>query len=182
MDDVRRYELAPHVSTIGVVSDTHLPRFGAALPTPLLAGLRAANVAAIFHCGDFTLLDPVIPELERIAPTIGVAGNNDGPEIVAAYGRRAVVVAGSVRMGIVHGDGNRGTTPDRAAGAFPEERMDAICFGHSHIPLEHRLPGGGLLLNPGSPTDKRRMPRYTYALLHLRADGVFSEIVAFDPP
>jgi len=178
--EIRRIALPPETTTIGVVSDTHLPHFGRALPGPLLAGLRAAHPGAIIHCGDFTELADVVPELERIAPVIGVAGNNDGPAIIERYGRRALILVGRVRIGVVHGDGGRGTTHDRAARAFLPERLDAICFGHSHVPLLEAPPGGTLLLNPGSPTDKRRMPTYTYAVLRIREGGtIAAEIVAY---
>ncbi|MYR84226.1 YfcE family phosphodiesterase, partial [Streptomyces sp. SID685] len=35
-------------------------------------------------------------------------------------------------------------------------------FGHSHIPWDSTAPGGLRLLNPGSPTDRRRQPYRTY--------------------
>jgi len=55
------------VTVIGVVSDTHLPRFGRALPRALERGLRRAGVTRILHLGDFT--EPLAAELfEAIAP------------------------------------------------------------------------------------------------------------------
>jgi predicted phosphodiesterase len=41
---------------------------------------------------------------------------------------------------------------------FPD--ADAVVFGHSHIPL-HEERDGFQIFNPGSPTDKRRQPRFT---------------------
>ncbi len=35
-------------------------------------------------------------------------------------------------------------------------------FGHSHIPWDTTAPRGLRLLNPGSPTDRRRQPACTY--------------------
>jgi uncharacterized protein len=35
-------------------------------------------------------------------------------------------------------------------------------FGHSHIPWDTVTPRGLRLLNPGSPTDRRRQPHRTY--------------------
>jgi hypothetical protein len=64
------------MTIVGLVSDTHLPRFGRALPRALDAGLRAAGVARILHLGDMT--DPIAIDLfEAIAPFDAVAGNND---------------------------------------------------------------------------------------------------------
>ncbi len=163
---------------IGVVSDTHLPRFGRQLPAALVDGLRAASVDAILHLGDHT--SPEVAGLfEAIAPFEAVAGNNDGPAVAAHWGRRRIVVAGPARIGMVHGDEGRArSTPDRAIEAFRGEPVDAILFGHSHIPLCERRDGV-LLLNPGSPTDKRRNPRYSWALVEVDAAGTLTAELRF---
>jgi predicted phosphodiesterase len=44
----------------------------------------------------------------------------------------------------------------------PELRERLPVFGHSHIPWDTRAEGGLRLLNPGSPTDRRRQPHCTY--------------------
>jgi hypothetical protein len=165
---------------IGVVSDTHLPRFGRALPRSLVAGLTEARVELILHLGDFTGLE--VPSLfEAIAPFDAVAGNNDGPELVERFGRRKVVEAGGVRIGLTHGDLGEGrTTPDRAARTFAAEAVNIVLFGHSHIPLLRELPDGRWLLNPGSPTDKRRQPRYSWASLHIDGGAVTPELRYYD--
>jgi predicted phosphodiesterase len=43
---------------------------------------------------------------------------------------------------------------------FPD--LDLLVFGHSHIPWDSTTPRGLRLLNPGSPTDRRRQPFRTY--------------------
>jgi hypothetical protein len=161
--DLDRRGLGGALTRIGVVSDTHLPRFGRALPRALERGLRRAGVARILHLGDFT--DLLAADLfEAIAPFDAVAGNNDGDEIRARFGRRKIVSVEDVRIGMVHGDGRRGTTRSRALEAFAEERVDVVLFGHSHRPVVGR-EGGLLIANPGSPTDKRLNPLYSYAIL-----------------
>jgi len=151
------------VTTIGVVSDTHFPRFGRALPRALERGLRRAGVARILHLGDMTDL-LAVPLFEAIAPFDAVAGNNDGAAIRERFGRRKVVRVEGVRIGLVHGDGRRGTTMSRALEAFGDDEADVILFGHSHRPVVAR-EGRILVANPGSPTDKRMNPLYSYAIL-----------------
>lgn len=153
---------------IGVVSDTHMYSRSRQLPKALTDGLH--GVELIVHAGDWT--DPeVIGLLEALAPVESVAGNNDGPAIVERFGRRKVLELAGRHIGLVHGDGWR-AAPDTAFEAFRGASVDAVIFGHSHTPhLEQRE--GVLLFNPGSPTDKRREPRYSYGLLTLG-----SEIVA----
>lgn len=157
---------------IGVVSDTHLTDSrGARLPEELVLGL--AGVDLILHAGDWTS-PRVIGELERIAPVDGVAGNNDGPDIVNRFGYKKLVEAAGVRIGVIHGDGYAKTTERRAFDAFEGENVQMIIFGHSHIPhLE--MKSGILMFNPGSPTDKRRQPLYSYGILEIR-EGQLSAV------
>ena len=165
---------------IAVVSDTHLPRFGRALPRALVDAMRRERIELTLHLGDFT--SPEVPALfEAIAPFDGVAGNNDGPELVARLGRRKVLELDGVRLGLVHGDLGPGrTTPERAARSFARDEVDAVLFGHSHIPLVQQLADGRWLVNPGSPTDKRRQPRYSWALLTIEFGEIRPELRFFD--
>ena len=163
---------------IGVISDTHLPRFGRRLPAALERGLVRARVRLILHLGDFT--GPDIPALfEALAPLEAVAGNNDEPALVRRFGRRKVLTVGGVRIGLVHGDGARGTTIGRSVASFDREPVDVICFGHSHQPVCERR-GATWLVNPGSPTDKRRQARYSYAIVSVRRGRAVPRLVFFD--
>jgi hypothetical protein len=156
------------VTTVGVVSDTHLPRFGRALPRALVRGLQRAGVSRILHLGDLT--DPLAADLfEALAPFDAVAGNNDGTALRKRFGRRKVVTVEDVRIGMIHGDGKRGTTKSRALEAFAPDEADVILFGHSHFPYVGR-DGRRLVANPGSPTDKRLNPLYSYAILTVEAN------------
>ncbi|HYW52600.1 MAG TPA: metallophosphoesterase [Dongiaceae bacterium] len=151
------------MTRIGVVSDTHFPRFGRALPRALERGLRRAGVERILHLGDLTDL-LAVPLFEAIAPFDAVAGNNDGETVRARFGRRKILRVEDVRIGMVHGDGKRGTTKARALEAFGAGEVDVVLFGHSHRPIVGR-EHGVLIANPGSPTDKRLNPLYSYAIL-----------------
>ena len=161
-----------------VVSDTHLPRFGPALPEPLVDGLRAADL--VLHCGDLT--QPfVLNLLEEHAPAIAVAGNNDGPDLHDRLGTARVVQVAGTRIGLTHGHIRPGrTTPERALRAFAgaDPPLDAICFGPSHIPLLERRVGLWLL-NPGSPTDRRRQPTFSYLVLDIERREIRPRLVEY---
>ncbi len=157
------------VSTVVLLGDTHLPRFGRVFPSALALALRTAD--RILHVGDIT--EPfVLDLLGDYAPTDAVAGNNDGPELRARLGiARALEVEG-VRIGMTHGHAGPGrTTPERAVRTFAaaDPAVDAIAFGHSHAPMVERR-GGVWLLNPGSPTDRRRQPTFSFLRLEI-SDG-----------
>lgn len=156
----------------GVVSDTHLPRFGRTLPPALEHGLRAAGVELILHLGDFTA--PFALELlGAIAPVEAVAGNNDSRELAARLGTRRVLDLDGIRVGMTHGHLGPGrTTRERAINEFDGESLDVLLFGHSHIPLVERRDSTWLM-NPGSPTDRRGQPLFSYGLLTI-ADGAAS--------
>jgi predicted phosphodiesterase len=59
--------------------------------------------------------------------------------------------------------------------AFPE--TDVLVFGHSHIPWDTTTPGGMRLLNPGSPTDRRRQPVCTMMSLEIRPSGLEATVI-----
>jgi uncharacterized protein len=163
---------------IGVVSDTHMPRFAKALPHALRDGLVRERVALILHLGDFT--GPEVAGLfGALAPFDAVAGNNDGPELHRRFGRRKLLELDGVRIGMTHGDALRQTTPECALEAFAADAVDVILFGHSHAPYCARH-GKVWLLNPGSPTDKRRNPRYSWGLLELRGGEVYPRLHYYD--
>ncbi|WP_330475501.1 metallophosphoesterase family protein [Terrabacter sp. C0L_2] len=148
-----------------VLSDTHAPRHWKSCPPALLPHLDAADV--ILHAGDVCTPD-VLDLLNGHAPVHVVMGNNDVPE-VAAWGAPETleIELEGVRIGMVHDSGAKQGRTARLRRRFPT--ADLVVFGHSHIPLDQT--GDGLrILNPGSPTDKRRQPVGTVALLDLR-DG-----------
>lgn len=153
---------------IGVVSDTHLSGRGRKLPEALLDAFRQADV--IVHAGDWVSMD-VYEQLAAIAPVYGVAGNCDGEELIRKFGFVRNVECSGVRIGIVHGhEGPGRTTPERARLAFRDDPPDLIVFGHSHIPYMERA-GQTLLFNPGSPTDKRRQPLYSFGIVTVAEGG-----------
>ena len=51
-----------------------------------------------------------------------------------------------------------------------------LVFGHSHIPWDTTAKTGLRLLNPGSPTDRRRQPFCTYMTATVD-DGALTDVV-----
>jgi putative phosphoesterase len=156
----------PRRAVVGVVSDTHAPRFWKGMPERVAEAL--ADVDVVLHAGD--VCEPsVLDELAAIAPVHVVQGNNDGDD-VAAWGapERLEVELAGVRVAMIHDSGAKDGRARRLRRWFPE--ADVVVFGHSHIPWDETGVDGQRLLNPGSPTDKRRQPHGTVGRLVL-ADG-----------
>ena len=141
-----------------LISDPHLPKRAKALPEPLLAELPRADV--VFHAGDW--VDTATLDLleSRSARLVAVYGNNDGPELRARLPEVARAELGGLRFGVVHETGAAQGREARCAARFPD--LDVLVFGHSHIPWDTTAATGLRLLNPGSPTDRRRQPYCTY--------------------
>ncbi len=148
---------------IGVLADTHIPGRAKELPTAVLQAFK--DVERIIHAGDITSMG-VIEQLAALTPVTAVAGNVDGPEIHQAFGEKAIIDTGHYRIGVVHGHGEKGRTPERAFERFKDDGVDCIIFGHSHMPY-CQYHNGILLFNPGSPTDKRRNDYYSFGIIEI---------------
>lgn len=140
------------------LADTHVPRRARALPDAVWDAVARADV--VFHAGDWVCED-LLDELQvRAAQLVGVYGNNDGAALRARLPEVARVELEGIRFAMVHETGPARGREARADGQFPD--ADVLVFGHSHIPWDTTSPGGLRLLNPGSPTDRRRQPFCTY--------------------
>jgi uncharacterized protein len=150
---------------LAIISDTHLPRGARRIPTACVERLKAAE--AILHAGDF-IEASVLAELEALGPPVhAVHGNVDSPELRARLPAVRIVDAAGARIAMVHDGGLADRRLERLRARFRD--VDAVVFGHSHIPL-HEERGGFTIFNPGSPTERRSAPRHTMGLAEV-ADG-----------
>lgn len=140
-----------------ITSDTHVPGRARVLPAELLRAADDADV--IIHAGDW-VAEEALDELERHGPVVGVWGNNDDAAVRARLPEIARLDIEGLRIAVVHETGQSRNRESRMEVAFGD--ADVLIFGHSHIPWDTSTPRGLRLLNPGSPTDRRRQPRCTY--------------------
>ncbi len=140
------------------MTDTHVPKRARDLPPALWAEADAADV--VFHAGDWVDV-PLLDALEaRSRRLVAVYGNNDGRALRARLPEIARVTLDGVAFAVIHETGDAKGREARCAAQFPD--ADVLVFGHSHIPWDTVAPSGLRLLNPGSPTDRRRQPYATY--------------------
>ena len=144
---------------IGVVSDTHFDHLdqGVTFFSRLFATVFA-DIDLLLHAGD--LVHPDLLDCLTEAPVLAVRGNCDP----AGYPERRIVTAGDFRIGLVHGWGGQHDLEDRILRSFDGEALDGLVYGHSHFPLVRR-ENGLLIMNPGSPTDRRQAPFHSVGLL-----------------
>jgi len=157
---------------LAIISDTHMPRGNRRIPDACLARLRAAD--AIVHAGDL-VAEEVLALLEGLGPPVhAVHGNVDEPEVRMRLPRVRVVDVEGVQVLVTHDGGPADGRLGRLRRRFPG--MDAVVFGHSHIPL-HEAEDGFQIFNPGSPTERRRAPVHTMGAARVEAGQVRFELV-----
>jgi putative phosphoesterase len=161
------------VTTVAVVSDTHLPRGARRLPEACLEVLRGADL--ILHGGDFTAAS-VLDELQALGPPVeAVHGNMDDAALRAVLPEARVVEAGGARIGMVHDAGPRAGREGRLAARFPA--CAGVVYGHTHVPQLERF-GETWILNPGSPTERRSAPQHSLLVLEIEAGEIRPLLVA----
>jgi len=159
---------------IAVISDTHLPRGPRRLPATCVERIVGADL--LLHAGDFSTLD-VLRDLEAIGPPVaGVHGNVDSADLRRLLPEERVVEAGGARIAMLHDAGERTGRLERMRRRFGD-RADVVVFGHSHLPLHEQAPDGFQILNPGSPTERRRAPTHTMGLISVSDGSARCEIL-----
>jgi uncharacterized protein len=161
--------------TIGVVADTHRSsRAARQLPVGMLRGLDGCDL--IFHAGDVNARW-VLRELEKIAPVWVVRGNNEEQPLSVELPPELYFQAGTHRIGMMHGHQGKRTARENTA-AHMRGVVDLAIYGHSHIP-EIATRDGLMMVNPGSPTQRRYQPSHTFAIVTI-ADTIKAKIVTLD--
>jgi len=153
-----------------LLSDTHVPLRARKLPVQVWSEIDRADL--VVHAGDW-VSEQLLDGLEARADVLGCWGNNDGPGLRARLPEVATRTVEGVRLAVTHETGSRDGRELRADRDHPD--TDVLVFGHSHIPWDTMTPAGTRLLNPGSPTDRRRQPACTL-MTATALDGVLSEV------
>jgi putative phosphoesterase len=120
----------------------------------------------------------VLEELRSLGPVEAVSGNMDEPSLRETLPERRVVDVGVARIGLVHVPGPRAGREARLLRWFPD--CDAVVYGHTHFPQVEQHEGVWVL-NPGSPTERRRAPVRSMIELRIEGDALAPGLVSFGP-
>ncbi|MBX9695659.1 MAG: metallophosphatase family protein [Cyanobacteria bacterium] len=153
---------------VAVISDTHVPNRAKDLPEEAYELIDSSDM--LIHAGDMLTKD-FLARLEKRLPVSAVRGNND---VDLQLPETLELTLDDVNVAVIHDSGPSKGRRERMQSRFPNARI--VIYGHSHIP-ECSDEGGLLLLNPGSPTDRRRQPYFTMALLELKEGEISAEII-----
>nr|MDO8117615.1 metallophosphoesterase [Candidatus Sigynarchaeota archaeon] len=138
---------------LGIMSDTH-DMLGNV--TRILQEFTAANVDAVFHCGDFCspFVAKQFPAMKEGTPFYAVRGNNDGDiiHLNATFAKIGQIKEGyqKVELGgrkilMLHGHQiPEEQITDIAAGG----KFSIIMYGHYHH-VRNEMVGNTLVVNPG---------------------------------
>jgi uncharacterized protein len=161
------------VSTrIVVLADTHVTRGGSRrLPDRVYDLLDGAD--AVWHAGD-VVVPELLDELRGFAPVTAVLGNNDH-ELLGVLPERVEETVEDARIAMVHDSGATTGRARRLRRWFPD--ADLVIFGHSHQPVDTEGDDGQRMLNPGSPTQRRRAPSHTIGIVTCDDGRLRTEIV-----
>lgn len=140
-----------------IVSDTHVPQRARRLGDQTWRMVDAADL--VIHAGDWTGVDFFETLLARAPDSRGVSGNNDDAQVRERLPSFARFEVEGVRFALTHILATAATRERAAARAAPDAQV--FVFGHSHVPWNTVTATGMRLLNPGSPTDRRRQPHWT---------------------
>ncbi len=136
-----------------------MPRGSRRLPDECLRLLAESDL--ILHAGDVVAAS-VLEELRELAPVHAVHGNLDEPALKAVLPETRVFEVEGARVAMIHEPGTAAGRAERLAARFPG--CHAIVYGHTHLP-EVARHGSMWILNPGSPTERRRAPARTMIVL-----------------
>lgn len=158
---------------VAVIADTHLPRGSRSLPGACVQRLLDADL--ILHAGDLSSLS-FFAELNALGPPVrAVYGNADEPALRAELPKELILELDEARIALVHIPGPQTGREARLAARFPS--CQAVVYGHTHLPRVDRHEGVWIL-NPGSPTERRRGPIHSMLLLEIGgAGGIEPELV-----
>lgn len=150
--------------TLGVVADTH-----GLLRPQLVDALK--GVDRILHAGDVGR-PFILEKLRAIAPLSVVRGNVDREEWAEALPKTEVILVGSSSLYMLHILDELDLDPGAAGFA-------AVIYGHSHQPRIERK-NGVLYLNPGSAGPRRFSLPVSMALLKVKSDGLYADLIELD--
>ena len=160
-----------------LLADTHVPARAKRIPADVWRAVEASDV--VIHAGDWVDVATLDAMERRADRLIGVCGNNDGAPLRARLPEVAVERIEDLTFGVVHETGAARGRERRMDDTYSDTGVDVLVFGHSHIPWDTVTPGGMRLLNPGSPTDRRRQPICT--MMTAVVDGTELRDVALVP-
>ncbi len=174
---------------IGVLADTHVPDRKRALPPRVLEVFSPVEI--VLHAGDITSMDLLQQLQESVSLTFAVFGEQDPPAVRTFLQETQVLEFGGCRIGMIHGNRDvRGEYKSRIRGLFRASPytpdfidyllgrftgVDAIVFGHTHVPYA-KVHNGVFLFNPGSLIPRSGGP--TLGLLEIDNRGISGRIIS----
>jgi putative phosphoesterase len=140
-----------------------MPRGSRDLPAECLRCLTTADL--ILHAGDFVAAE-VYERLGGLGRLEAVHGNMDDDELKRLLPATKVIEVDGLKIGLAH-------EPQKLRLL---EGCDAVVYGHTHRP-EVAQHDGMWVLNPGSPTERRRSAAHSMLMVEVTGNSLEPELV-----
>lgn len=158
---------------IGLLSDTHLDTCDVSRLKKIIPVFE--HVDLILHAGDITH-ESVLECCKTIAPVYAVKGNMDVHSSVADLPGKKVLILENCKIGLIHGWGSPVGLMKRVFQTFDDDSPMVIVYGHSHQAAIDMWQNC-LMINPGSPFDRRFTPYRSVAVLTLDSGRASAGII-----
>ncbi|MFC1918819.1 metallophosphoesterase family protein [Chloroflexota bacterium] len=139
---------------IGLLSDTHIPKAEKELPAEVLEAFHGVDL--ILHGGDI-YIPSVLDDLERVAPVLAAAGDDDYGNTLAdkRVKQKHILKLDGQTLWLIHERpfylASKWWQNRVSSGLNKDDNPDIVVFGHEHTTVVQRF-NGILFVNPGSPT------------------------------
>ncbi len=131
---------------IGLISDTHITEKRGKLSEKVLDYFKDVNL--ILHAGDVSS-QKVLDQLNQIAPTIAVEGNNDRTRKAIDLKPSEIIEIDDLKILLIHGDNLPSRNFEKYCEYAQKQNADMLISGHTHQPHFEKM-NDTLLINPGS--------------------------------
>ncbi|MDR2018204.1 MAG: YfcE family phosphodiesterase [Syntrophobacterales bacterium] len=158
---------------IGILSDTHITSINDDFKRILKNIFR--DVDMIFHAGDMTSM--VVYDYLSTWDLKAVRGNMDDFTLRTILPDKRIEEIEGIKIGIIHGRGGPDGIEELVLSEFQD--VDAVVFGHSHVPL-NIVKKGIHLFNPGSLKGRYSYPG-SAGILELDGEVRFKHLSVHNP-
>ena len=165
------------LTTITLISDTHCKTWEEVHPEIKRKVLESDYA---IHCGDYVRKNVLDGFVSNSNNPIVVHGNSDPIEIRKLIPYTQTLKINNINIGIIHPAwGKEEFDFKELLSDFPEEKLDAIFFGHTHEPI-NEIIDNVLFVNPGQAYSSFLVPG-TIAIITINEKNISCEIKEISP-
>lgn len=155
-----------------IISDTH----NKTLPKSLVKDIKDSDI--LIHAGDLTSMEYynkllILTHDKKFFVCLGNMDKNKLTEIIPL--KEAFKIE-EISLALMHGWGSPKNLPEKIIKEFDNINWDILIFGHTHKKYEKK-ENDKLILNPGSPTEKRFAKNNSYIKMQIDKNSISYQFI-----